>query len=124
MNHMKMDWSYVGAVVVSGLGIVFLALILLIIAVSVMGRIFQAKKAPKKEEIPVQNAPAPVQAQTVESSSVCYDDEEIIAVISAAVAAMSAAGGKQLRIHSIKRRGASDGNAWARAARSENAGTF
>ena len=42
--EMQMDWSYVGAVVITGLVIVFVALILLIAAVWIMGKIFGAIK--------------------------------------------------------------------------------
>ena len=48
---MQMDWSYVFAVVISGLVLVFVALILLILAVSVMGKIFTSVKD-KKTDVP------------------------------------------------------------------------
>ena len=63
---MQMEWSYVGAVVISGLAIVFAALIILIFLVWIMGKIFDklnakksggnAKKAPAAES----SKPAPV----------------------------------------------------------------
>ena len=58
--EMQMEWSYVGAVVISGLAIVFVALILLIAAVWVMGRIFTAVKSESPSEYTassVQEAP-------------------------------------------------------------------
>ena len=126
--EMQMEWSYVGAVVISGLAIVFVALILLIAAVWVMGRIFTAVKSGKSgggdkaKEI----TPAPQPKNDTPSVSADTEDEsEIIAVIAAAVAAMSAECGKPLRIHSIKRAGStSKANSWARAARSENTRAF
>jgi sodium pump decarboxylase gamma subunit len=126
---MQMEWSYVGAVVISGLAIVFVALILLIIAVSVMGKIFTAIKSGKSggDGKPKETAsvPQPKKEAAAPVSAGSEDESEIIAVISAAVAAMSAECGKPLRIHSIKRSGSSSrSNAWARAARSENTGAF
>lgn len=127
--EMQMDWSYVGAVVISGLVIVFVALILLIIAVWVMGKIFtaissgksgsggkKAEAAPapqlKKEPVPIMN--------TAEE-----DDSEVIAVIAAAVAAMSEELGQPLKIRSIRRSGGSSrSSAWARAAQSESTRAF
>ena len=127
-----MDWSYVGAVVISGLVIVFVALILLIIAVWVMGKIFTSlkngkeeggekaveKKTPVVTEAPAVSAPAPVVMEE--------DDSEIIAVIAAAVAAMSEECGQPLRISSIKRSAPvrTRSNAWARAAQSESTRAF
>lgn len=126
--EIQMEWSYVGAVVISGLVIVFVALILLIAAVWVMGRIFTAVKSGKSGggDKPKEIAPAPQPKNDTPSVSADTEDEsEIIAVIAAAVAAMSAECGKPLRIHSIKRAGSiSKANSWARAARSENTRAF
>ena len=126
--EMQMEWSYVGAVVISGLVIVFVALILLIMAVWLMGKIFTAIKSGKSGGVdkPVQAAPVPQpKNDSVSVSADTEDESEIIAVIAAAVAAMSAECGKPLRIHSIKRTGsASKANSWARAARSENTRAF
>ena len=127
--EMQMDWSYVGAVVISGLVIVFVALILLIIAVWIMGKIFTALKSGKsgKGSKTVETAaPAPqLKKEAAPVSQDTEDDSEIIAVIAAAVAAMSEEMGQPLRIRSIKRAGGiSAGNYWARAARSENTRAF
>ncbi len=127
--EMQMDWSYVGAVVISGLVIVFVALILLIIAVWIMGKIFIALKSGKSGKggkTVEAAAPAPqLKKEAAPVSQDTEDDSEIIAVIAAAVAAMSEEMGKPLRIRSIKRAGGvSAGNSWARAARSENTRAF
>lgn len=129
---MQMEWSYVGAVVISGLVIVFVALILLIIAVWIMGKIFDSLKSAKaskaktnevteikKESVP---PPAPVQAAP---SDIC-EDEEIVAVIAAAVAAIAEESGTPLKIKSIRRaaQGGSRSNAWARAAANESTRAF
>ena len=129
---MQMEWNYVGAVVISGLVIVFVALILLIIAVSIMGAIFkQVKKSGSKKETKSNApagpaAPAPVKAAPVPQILPAADDnDEIIAVIAAAVAAMSEESGKPLRIKGIKPVGGRvRTNAWASAAAGENTRSF
>ena len=91
--EMQMEWSYVGAVVISGLAIVFVALILLIAAVWVMGRIFTAVKSGKSGggDKPKEITPAPQPKNDTPSVSADAEDEsEIIAVIAAAVGAQSA----------------------------------
>lgn len=127
---MQMDWSYVGAVVVSGLVIVFVALIVLIFAVWLMGKIFTVLKKGKKDRdktavseiTAVQSGGIPVKTDI----SGDEEEDEVIAVIAAAVAAMSEECGRPLKISSIKRSGAvqSRTNQWARAAVSERTSTF
>lgn len=125
---MQMEWSYVGAVVISGLAIVFAALIILIFLVWIMGKIFDklnakksggnAKKAPAAES----SKPAPV---NITAAPAADDESEVLAVIAAAVAAMSEEYGTPLRIHSIKRSAVSKrSNAWARAAAGESTCAF
>lgn len=48
---MQMEWSYVGAVVISGLAIVFAALIILIFLVWIMGKIFDKLNAKNQAEM-------------------------------------------------------------------------
>ena len=48
---MQMEWSYVGAVVISGLAIVFAALIILVFLVWIMGKIFDKLNAKKQVEM-------------------------------------------------------------------------
>lgn len=127
---MQMEWSYVGAVVISGLAIVFAALIILIFLVWIMGKIFDklnakksggnAKKAPAAES----SKPAPDNI-TAAPAADADDESEVLAVIAAAVAAMSEEYGTPLRIHSIKRSAVSKrSNAWARAAAGESTRAF
>lgn len=128
---MQMEMSYVVAVVITGLVVVFLGLILLIAFISIIGAIF--KKLNQKGTPPAKtNAPAAVKpvpkivsqpAVTAVSSS---DDDEIIAVISAAVAMMSAAEGKNYRVRSVRAASskASGGNAWASAGLRESTNPF
>lgn len=113
--EMKMEMSYVIAVVITGLVVVFLGLVLLIAFITLVGKIFEkidkSKAAKKTEEtVPV---PAPKAAPAVQTA----DGDEIIAVISAAVAMMSAADGKPYRIKSVKPAAGkgSSRSAWAAA---------
>lgn len=125
---MQMNLSYVFAVVITGLVVVFLGLVLLIAFISLIGWLFKTmdknKKAAKAADAPApKSAPAAVSpAQTVQSA----DDDEVIAVISAAVAMMSAADGTSYRIKSVK--AASNGvparNAWASAGLRESTNPF
>lgn len=127
---MQMEWSYVGAVVISGLAIVFAALIILIFLVWIMGKIFDklnAKKSggnAKKAPAAVSSKPAPANISAAPAAD-ADDESEVLAVIAAAVAAMSEEYGTPLRIHSIKRSAVSKrSNAWARAAAGESTRAF
>lgn len=120
-----MDWSYVFTVVLTGMVVVFLGLVLLIAAITIMGKIFEALRASKndtkpapapKPAVPAKPAPAAVPAAST-------DDDEVIAVIAAAVAAMAEADGTVYAIKSVKR-SAPRRNAWGAAARSEMTSSF
>lgn len=123
---MKMPWDYAGTVVISGLVIVFVALILLIIAVTILGRIFTAIQEKKKPApVPEKKIEAPAPAAPVVERTVVpeEDDGEVIAVIAAAIAAISAETGEGLRIKSIRpteRRQGRRMNAWGSAAARES----
>ena len=91
---MQMEGSYVLTVVLTGISVVFLGLILLIFFVWLMGKIFDAiksngkKKSETKTAVPETKATpasAPAPAMEVEDGI----SDEIVAVIAAAVAAMS-----------------------------------
>lgn len=91
----NMDGAYVATVVLTGLIVVFLGLVLLIIFVWLMGKIFDSIEAKKKRSSevapPVAETPVistPVSAVAAPETEDGISDE-IIAVISAAVAAMS-----------------------------------
>lgn len=123
---MQMDMSYVVAVVITGLVVVFLGLILLIAFITAIGAIFKKidqNKAAAKAEAHAPAAPkASVQPAAVSSS----DDDEVIAVISAAVAMMSAADGTSYRIKSVKAaaQNGSSRSAWAMAGLRETTNPF
>ncbi len=116
-----MDWSYVFTVVLTGLVVVFLGLILLIAAITIMGKVFESIRSSKKDAKP---APAAKPAKPVPAPvSSSADDDEVIAVIAAAVAAMAEADGTVYAIKSVKR-SAPRRNAWGAAARSEMTSSF
>ena len=130
---MQMEMSYVIAVVITGLVVVFLGLILLIAFISIIGAIFkklnQKPKAPAKTNAPAAVKPIPKAAAVPQPAAAVpadTDDDEIIAVISAAVAMMSAAEGKNYRVRSVKAASSkgSFGNAWASAGLRESTDPF
>lgn len=97
----KLEISYVTAVVITGLSVVFLGLVILILFVWAFGKIFTAKNKSVSKDTPEQKTatPAPVAAPVNVSDD---SEDEIIAVISAAVAAMGNADGKNYRVKSVK----------------------
>ncbi len=137
-SFMKMEGSYVASVVLTGLAVVFLALLLLIIVFKLFGLIFSRKPNPKKvkkakavkQEQEVKKSTPPATAAMVEDTTVVTppesDDgisEEIIAVISAAIAAISASSGKKLKLLSVKASGNSR-KLWAQAGLNDNTRPF
>ena len=96
----KLEISYVTAVVITGLSVVFLGLVILILFVWAFGKIFPSRNKPTPNEkvpAPKVTAPAPVTAPVNVSND---SEDEIIAVISAAVASMGQADGKNYRVKS------------------------
>lgn len=92
----KLEISYVTAVVITGLSVVFLGLVILILFVWAFGKIFTSRNKPTpNEKVPAPKVTAPV---NVSNDS----EDEIIAVISAAVASMGQADGKNYRVKSVK----------------------
>lgn len=126
---MQMEMSYVIAVVITGLVVVFLGLVLLIAFISAIGAIFKkidqkkaAAKAAEAAEKPAEAPKAAVQPAAASNS----DSDEVIAVISAAVAMMSAADGTSYRIKSVKAaaQNGSSRSAWAMAGLRETTNPF
>lgn len=101
-------WGSVGILALTGILVVFLILAILIFFFWLMGTIFKAidkSKAEKKAsaEAAKAEAPAPaVEAAVVESAPEEDYEEELIAVISAAIAAYEGSG--DFTIRSVKRR--------------------
>ena len=125
---MQMQWSYVWAVVLTGLIVVFLGLAILIAFVSLFGKIFTSKQNKKQSE-PVQKEPVTVQAvstQAIEETN-DEDDGEVIAVISAAVMAMSLNDNTTYKVKSIKAVNSNTRSkrpVWATAGLSDNTNPF
>lgn len=110
-----------GIVFLVGLGIVFIALVVIILILMLQALIFKnvgsGKKAEKKAAAPAPvPAPAPVQAVAP-----AEDDAEIAAVIAAVVAMMSESG-NGLKIRSIRRVGKNN-TGWNESGRQEYLGT-
>lgn len=124
----------IASVVITGMSVVFIGLVLLVLFVSIYGGLFnkanqkkkekqeaekqaaEAEKAKKTENKPVQpavNAPA---------ATDCIE-EEIVAVIAAAVAAIGEKSGKKLVVKSIKR-SVSQRDPWAAAGLVDNTRPF
>lgn len=127
-----MNFEYVASVVITGLTVVFLGLILLVIILSIFGLISklkiksadkkaEAKKADKvdKADDTSVNIQASVTTPAVEDGI----EEEIVAVISAAIAEMSAKSGKKLALKSI-RASKPQRTAWAAAGLIDNTRPF
>lgn len=115
----------IAAVVITGIAVVFIGLIILILLVWLYGKIFEkinARAENKKAAAPAEKAVvkqdiAPPPAVPVVEDGI---DEEITAVIAAAIAAYGAKTGKRLAVRSIKTAGQTGGrNAWSAAGLSE-----
>ena len=114
---MNINWTEAGAVVLTGLVVVFVALILLIIVVWAFSKIID--KTPKKAPAPKKAAPAPKAAPqvTVAAPAPAGEDmDEIAAAITAALAVILAeeGAGKSYVVKSIKRV-RNGGSAWRNA---------
>ena len=126
---MVIPWTKVWAVVITGQVVVFLALVLLIVFVQIFGKIFSGiankeKKGSKPDVIPVPQVTVPENVtRSVPEPEISGDDDEVIAVISAAVAMMAARDGKKYAVRSINRtenRRRSAGSVWGAAGQREN----
>jgi len=102
--------SISGQTMLIGLAVVFFALALLIGCIKIMSGIMQEKKPQQKAAAPAPIA-APAPAPVVEEGI----SPEVIAVITAAIAAYDGKSGKSLVVRSIRRKGN-----WNRAAREES----
>lgn len=100
----------VASVVITGIVVVFIGLVLLILLVSIYGKIFdvinsraarkaeEAKKSAEAAKAATKPEPVKVAAPVVEDGI----EEETVAVIMAAISAMSSAEGKKLVLKSVK----------------------
>ena len=125
--------STIASVVITGIAVVFIGLVILIILVSIYGKVFQmindkaAKKAEAEKAEKLTQAPALKAASAAEKTPVVEDgiEEEIVAVITAAIAAYGAQSGKKLAVRGIRRSGGTaPRNAWGAAGLSESTRPF
>ena len=127
-----LDWELVWSTVVTGFVVVFLILAILILFLSIMGGIFQgidkskSKKAAAKAASAAETAAAPKNEPSAPAAEAYYDsdDEEILAVISAAIAAYGEADGKQYRITSVTKRDKKQRTGGSAAGIAENTRSF
>ncbi len=123
-------WGSVGIITITGILIVFCILAILIFFFWLLGTIFKgvdkkkkAKAEAAKAVAPAAAAPAP--APVEETAEVVDDsDEEIMAVISAAIAAYAEEEGTSYTIRNVKRRDSRTRSAWSLAGIGENTRPF
>lgn len=127
----KLNGTEIASMTMIGLAVVFFALFILVIFLYCSGSIFKKagnatkkpaaapKPAPQKSAPPKPAAAKP--AAPAKAPAASGDDEEVIAVIMAAIAAMGAAEGKQYQLRSVKQvtRGGSGRSVWAQAGLSD-----
>ncbi|MDE6149399.1 MAG: OadG family protein [Ruminococcus sp.] len=126
----NLDSGTISSVVITGVVVVFIGLILLILFVYLYGKIFESinNKKSEKAKKALENKMTSVSSQNISTSESVPKiedgiDEEIVAVISAAVMAMSAKSGKKLALKSVKYAKPSR-PVWANAGIAENTRPF
>lgn len=131
-----LDGGEIAGVTLAGLGIVFACLVILVLVIFMFGKIFDAINRKKKNKeaaaaaLKAPKAPAPKPAapkvpalKAAPPKTADGDEDEVVAVISAVIAAMSAADGKKYKIHSVKPVTGSRA-AWAMDGRRQNTMPF
>ena len=126
LNLLAVNWSLGINVTICGLVIVFSMLILLVIILTVSGSIFGAtsKNKPKAEQKAERKAAPVKSAVPVASVPVATNNDEIIAVIAAAVASMYEGTNIRPVIRAVKRSGSPTRPAWTAAGIYENTRSF
>ncbi len=118
-------WSSVGIIALTGILVVFLILAILIFIFWLMGTIFKVMGKSKKEKKSAAEAEkavaAPVTAPEPAEEEDYADDEELVAVISAAIAAYTE---ESFTVKSIRKRGSRSTSAWRTAGISQNTRPF
>ncbi|MGN0594265.1 MAG: OadG family transporter subunit [Hominimerdicola sp.] len=119
----------VASVVITGIVVVFIALILLILLVSLYGKIFEKinnRNAAKAAALAEADKKEPAPAVTAAPAAPVIEDgieEETVAVIMAAISAMSITSGKNLVLKSVKT-AKPQRSAWSSAGVIENTRPF
>lgn len=121
-------------VTICGLAIVFGTLILLVVVISIFGLIMKnangisaKNRTPKTEKgksTAARVSEAPVAAQPPAQVAAVSDEDELIAVISAAVAAACAGSGKTFAVRNIRPAAAGARSVWAAAGVARNTRAF
>ncbi|MBQ8120498.1 MAG: OadG family protein [Ruminococcus sp.] len=124
----------IASVVITGMSVVFIGLVLLVLFVSIYGGLFNKANQKKKEKQEAEKQAAeaekakktenkPVQPAVNAPAATDGIEEEIVAVIAAAVAAIGEKSGKKLVVKSIKR-SVSQRDPWAAAGLVDNTRPF
>lgn len=102
---MKIHFEDTMLVTVTGIIIVFIVLILLVLIMYLFGKVASSGSAKKGEK--AQEIPAPAKQKVAPSAGLASalptgDDDELIAVIAAAVQALSESSGKSYAVRSVR----------------------
>lgn len=116
------DWGLVYVTVLTGLVVVFVILGLLVAILYGMGAILGGKKVKNAEPAEAIAPPVPVEPEI--SEELYEDNGEIVAVISAAIAAYSEKDGVNYTIKRIKRADKQPRSNWGNAGVNENTRPF
>ncbi len=123
-------WGSVGIITITGILVVFFILAILIFMFWLMGNIFQnidksrKAKAEAAKAAAAKAAPAPAPAPVEEIAEEEDNDDEIMAVISAAIAAYAEEEGTSYTIRDVRKRDNRARSAWSLAGIGENTRPF
>ena len=126
LNFQNVDWGQATALLITGMLVVFAALIVLVIIFSVFGKIMEkasgAPKTPKAEKVKEPKKEAPKVVKVVADNTL---SDEVVAAITGAISAILSAEGNNssFLIKSIKRTRKAIGG-WRKAGISENIREF
>ncbi len=127
-----MNISYVAAVVITGLSVVFLSLVILILFINLLGIFFKRKKKDNNKTSSAMKEQVSAKVETVKSNvsaektaAASDDNDEIIAVISAAISALGDADGKTYKVKSVRAVSSKPSrSSWAMAGLQNNTAPF
>lgn len=128
----SIDWALVASVVITGIVVVFLALVILIVAVTIIGKIFTAidnkKNKPKTDNKSITNVSESTKSDSTEvvlEISSEDDSDEVVAAITAAIAVvLEAEGNKNPFVIKSVKRVSGIRNVWNQAGLIENTQTL
>ncbi len=124
----EMNGEFIGAVVLTGLVVVFLGLVLLVVLVEILGSFFKNKTNKQQNEVKIETVVTKtVPVSQPETQPVIEDgiSDEVIAVITAAIEAYSSQSGVKLAVKSVRKTNVNSGRAaWANAGLIDNSRPF